>query len=155
MQYVELRLGELGAPPRRQIGDPVPQPYRPPKFPSGTTEKPCTRCKLIKPLSEYSEQKTGALGRQSRCKACINAIGREYTRTHREVKAGRQRPECCDCCGSQRTGRRPMHWDHDHATGLFRGWLCHPCNAALGHVGDRVERLDLLVTYLKRGGGMA
>lgn len=30
----------------------------------------------------------------------------------------------CQACGQQRV----LCLDHDHATGAFRGWLCHPCN---------------------------
>jgi hypothetical protein len=46
-----------------------------------------------------------------------------------------------------------MHWDHNHATNQFRGWLCHHCNTMLGTVKDNVEHLQLLIEYLKRGGG--
>lgn len=118
-------------------------------------EKPCTKCKVIKPLDAYSELKTGALGRQPRCKTCINAIGKEYTRTHRETKAGRERPAMCDCCKRAHTARRAMHWDHSHKTGMFRGWLCAACNSALGHVDDDIEILSMLIKYLQRGGGPA
>ena len=46
-----------------------------------------------------------------------------------------------------------MHWDHDHSTNQFRGWICSSCNAALGHVDDSIERLSQLIGYLRRGGG--
>lgn len=124
------------------------------KYPPGTIEKPCTRCGVIKQLGAYMALKIGALGRHPICNECRRMIAKKFTKDDREAKAGRPRPECCDCCGSRSTARRPMHWDHDHATSRFRGWLCHYCNAALGHVNDSVPRLELLIAYLNRGGGV-
>ena len=122
------------------------------KYAPGTTEKPCTQCKVVKPLDEFSPFARGALGRQPRCKACICLNGKAYTRKTRESKAGRPRPDVCDACGRP-PQRRALHWDHDHERGGFRGWLCHGCNTALGGAGDSVERLSLLIQYLTRGGG--
>jgi hypothetical protein len=125
------------------------------RYPPGTTEKPCSRCFVVKPLSEFSELRTGALGRQARCKVCINQIGKQYHKRKVEAKSPRQRPERCECCGMERTTRRALHWDHDHALDRFRGWLCHQCNTALGQVDDSIERLQQLIDYLERGGGPA
>jgi hypothetical protein len=35
----------------------------------------------------------------------------------------------CQLCGN--VPRRGLDQDHDHKTGLTRGWLCHRCNRAL------------------------
>jgi len=37
-------------------------------------------------------------------------------------------PQRCDCC-KRATGA--LNKDHDHVTGLFRGWVCTACNNAL------------------------
>lgn len=39
----------------------------------------------------------------------------------------------CACCGSP-DSRHQSGWaaDHDHVSGLFRGYLCHPCNVRIG-----------------------
>lgn len=41
--------------------------------------------------------------------------------------------------------------DHDHATGLFRGWVCSPCNLAVGvyeHQWNSQEEIERTVDYL-------
>jgi len=40
--------------------------------------------------------------------------------------------------------------DHDHETGLFRGWLCHQCNRMLGIAKDDVAILKRAIQYLTR-----
>lgn len=49
-------------------------------------------------------------------KGCINATG--------ETKYGP-----CEICNKV----EKLAFDHDHTSGLFRGWLCHQCNTSLGH----------------------
>ena len=68
-----------------------------------------------------------------------------------ESKASRPRPEACEVCGAG-PGERVLHWDHNHGTGAFRGWLCGPCNKALGSAGDNPRILDALAAYLRTSG---
>ena len=49
----------------------------------------------------------------------------------------------CQLCGKH---ENPLHFDHCHATGLYRGALCKQCNVALGKLGDQ---LDLVIERLK------
>ncbi len=53
----------------------------------------------------------------------------------------------CAVCGVMSN----LCFDHCHATGRARGWLCHYCNTALGLVQDDVERLSAMIRYLKEG----
>ena len=46
--------------------------------------------------------------------------------------------------------KKSLHLDHDHKTGMVRGWLCISCNVALGHVHDSLDILKKLISYLKR-----
>lgn len=52
----------------------------------------------------------------------------------------------CELCG--KVGK--VHWDHDHETGKFRGWLCVSCNTGLGKLGDSIEGLERALAYLRR-----
>jgi len=71
----------------------------------------------------------------------------ERKKRRQEAQAGRPKPDRCEACG--RNGR-PLQFDHCHNRGLFRGWLCVNCNAALGHVNDSADHLQKLIDYLKR-----
>lgn len=61
--------------------------------------------------------------------------------------AGRPKPEACEVCGAS---DRRIVFDHCHAHGHFRGWLCINCNSALGLVSDNAQTLRALAAYLDR-----
>lgn len=48
--------------------------------------------------------------------------------------------------------KKPSRWtiDHDHATGAFRGLLCHICNAGLGSFRDSIPVLIRAMHYLEK-----
>lgn len=62
--------------------------------------------------------------------------------------AGRPTSTVCDICG--KSSDRRLHFDHDHETNLFRGWLCWRCNLTLGKVEDDTELLQEMIDYLVR-----
>lgn len=74
-----------------------------------------------------------------------------YTTLQREKDAGRPRPPVCELCAKPNKGNKPIYWDHCHASGAFRGWLCHRCNTVLGQVSDSAVLLHRLADYLERG----
>jgi hypothetical protein len=41
-----------------------------------------------------------------------------------------------------------LHVDHDHVSGHVRGLLCHPCNTAIGLLGDDPERIQAAASYV-------
>ena len=62
----------------------------------------------------------------------------------------RPKPDACECCGNP-PGAKGLALDHDHETGAFRGWLCGPCNTAIGSLGDCTAGVQRALDYLKRG----
>lgn len=102
----------------------------------------------------YLKHRDEVLARQ---KAWYRA-NRETTLVRRNSKArqrqvdvaGRPPGERCEICRKAFT--KAPHWDHNHATGKFRGWLCGPCNKALGLFQDLPDNLLAAAEYLlKRG----
>lgn len=59
--------------------------------------------------------------------------------------AGRPKPDTCEICAERAT----IVWDHCHATGVFRGWICDRCNKTLGHVKDNAALLRTLAVYIE------
>jgi len=78
--------------------------------------------------------------RQNRGWSVLNKLKRK------EREAGRRKPDRCEVCGDTGT----ISFDHCHQRGIFRGWLCNPCNTVLGFVQDDPNRLLKLAAYLQR-----
>lgn len=82
-------------------------------------------------------------------KAYQKAHGPAKHRAKLETLAGRPRPSHCEACGRTSQDGKAIHWDHDHITGLFRGWLCVYCNHTLGKFEDDPVLLHKLIAYLE------
>jgi hypothetical protein len=125
-----------------------------------TTGRPCKR-------GHVAERRT----RDGRCVECWNqklipsqSKHREYSAAWRhrhperqkevkirhlygiEISEIRPKPGACEICGSE---HKKIVLDHCHHSGVFRGWICDPCNIALGNVGDSIETLERMIEYLR------
>ena len=119
------------------------------------TTKRCGICLTVKPLSEFGRDGGRHGYPRYECKACA----RLQSQTLREIKKTAPVPagdHVCPIClrdykAMQGHSTRLKSWacDHDHTTGLFRGWLCPKCNLGLGNLGDDVDRLSRAIAYLK------
>lgn len=100
--------------------------------------------------------------RRRRCDECLRAAERQrhvtstYGLTADEYQALVERADGrCEVCRQAPATEGPptvrhLHVDHDHATGVVRGLLCHGCNSALGACQDDADRLRALADYIER-----
>lgn len=91
--------------------------------------------KLLRKLAAYVEQPL---------KYRITYKGGGYMKKADRALIG-PRPDKCQVC--KQAGKICM--DHCHKKSLFRGWLCHNCNCALGYVHDSPKLLRALADYLE------
>lgn len=58
--------------------------------------------------------------------------------------------DCCEVCGSKDN----LSYDHDHnnpdPNTNFRGVLCNKCNRSIGQLGDTLEAVEKVISYLRR-----
>lgn len=140
--------------------------------------KRCGRCKVTLPLDQF-----GAFTRKNRtpgkvyyatyCLACRRAstepsttrrysLKKRYGITPEHFDAMLEEQGGCGSCGSLTTDGKYWHIDHDHSCcpssdrtcgNCIRGVLCHGCNTALGNLGDSAQRVEQLLTYIRRHDG--
>ena len=117
----------------------------------------CIDCHEEKPISEYGVSSRVTNTFSPRCKDCQRSKMYEakYGITYREYlarieQAGRK----CEICGKEKAKRKngvvDLCLDHDHATGLPRGFLCNACNTAIGMMEDDENILKSAIAYLRK-----
>lgn len=65
-----------------------------------------------------------------------------------DLMLSQQKGGCAACGGPP--GKRALHVDHCHETGLVRGLLCVGCNTALGALKESALRMRALETYINQ-----
>lgn len=138
--------------------------------------KTCGKCRLVKPLTDFSTNKGKNDGYNHWCKICANTYNKErnrqlYTESFIRAKNLKQHygitsAECqamflaqngvCAACGQPERFHDPrtkqaknLQVDHCHTTGKVRVLLCKECNNALGLLHDDPERVRQLLRYVK------
>lgn len=116
--------------------------------------KTCTRCLVTKPRDEFydGDPKSGFKdGKHTRCKSCHNQVTRDarvrrqFGMSSAELEERRTAAEGCAICGVDDVS----HADHKHGDVGLRGFLCQPCNMALGLFNDDPDRLRSAAEYLE------
>lgn len=81
----------------------------------------------------------------------LNKASRDFNFSKKLAAADYPPGDSCEICSVPFfTLRRAPNWDHDHATGKFRGWLCDQCNTGLGNFRDNENRMRSAIDYLER-----
>lgn len=120
-----------------------------------TQEKQCSKCKEKLPVSCFNGNTSGADPfdkngyrlRRPECRSCSQKTAKGKAAARR--KANTQKPPpgtTCEICMSDQN----IVFDHDHVTNTFRGWLCNPCNRAMGVFMDSEEGLQRAINYLQK-----
>lgn len=117
------------------------------------TEKPCTVCKVVKPIEDFHRDKRCRDGKMSSCKSCYGkkeaagTIARKYGLSPKQHLAMReaQGHRCAMC-------RREVKLvvDHCHRNGNVRALLCDRCNRLLGVADDEPGLLRSAIGYLEK-----
>jgi hypothetical protein len=131
--------------------------------------KRCGRCKLFKGPGDFHADRNTSDGYACYCRECNLAYKREHYHQTKKKSAAKSRRSrygvtamefeilrnrqgtCCAICRDPLGQGKEQHLDHDHATGVVRGILCHGCNVGLGGFRDDVRRLILAAKYLRKG----
>ena len=97
-----------------------------------------------------------------------NESSRQYSARNRDLIASRKRARkygitveaqeqlleqqsyACAVCRTQFLRSSDRHLDHNHLTGKVRGFLCGPCNQAIGLMRDSADQLRAAAEYLTR-----
>lgn len=131
------------------------------------TEKKCSRCNKVKPVSEYHKNSKHSSSVKSQCKSCSASDFKSwrernleearlrdrishYIRTYnlskeKAMELVEDRDGVCEICKST----APLVVDHCHTEGHVRGFICSSCNSALGYAKDNIDTLLACIEYLK------
>lgn len=107
-------------------------------------EKQCPRCQMVKPLGEFSKNRTAADGHRGYCRVCDAAWKRDARRRQREALGlpprfdpaiDRAKEKRCVRCRAV----KPLEaFDRDRSRKDGHSIYCQPCAAAMAQaVGDR------------------
>ena len=117
--------------------------------------KVCIKCGNEKLLSEFSNN-SGRPYKRPECRACSKTLSNHIKKIKKNISRPPSDYICPICLKGEedvkhKGGKKTGAWccDHNHETGDFRGWLCHPCNRNLGTFKDDIEALHRAIDYLK------
>jgi hypothetical protein len=111
------------------------------------TEKECFKCKRLLGPKRFYRSKQTIDGLTPYCRECKGVADRTSKYGVSDVDVRSLVGRSCDACGQ--VSARTLQVDHDHNTGAVRGFLCGPCNRALGALGDDLERVRMLLVYME------
>ena len=139
--------------------------------------KQCTKCGVVKPLTEFHKRPETKDGHRTDCKECnqkqkaakwaatpleIRQAKNTTTRLKYQYgitpfdydeKVKEQSNKCFICKQEAGYNNKPLYVDHCHVTGTVRKLLCQHCNSGLGMFKDSPELLLKAADYLKEHNG--
>mgnify|MGYP000013335075 CR=1 FL=1 len=126
----------------------------------------CKDCQIEKSIDEFPKQPRNKDGLFTYCRSCNNArtvkspnyklavrkaqLKKNYgiTPEDYDLMFAKQQGVCAICSQPDNEKRQYLCVDHDHASGVVRGLLCHNCNIGLGKFQDDPNLLNKAIWYL-------
>jgi len=126
--------------------------------------KKCSKCKIVKPYSEFLKDKSKKDGYRFHCNTCL----KEYYQKNRVEKLDYARTKkygvdqekfqqmkdaqdnACEICKLPFVPEKTPHVDHCHTTNKVRGLLCNHCNRGLGGFRDSIKIMQSAQEYIKK-----
>jgi len=129
--------------------------------------KYCGTCDSWLPVGHFTRAVDRADGLSARCSRCerSQSLKRKYGITlddYEKTLAG-QGGGCAVCRKTEAINGRRLAVDHDHGCcpgritcgRCVRGLLCSSCNLHLGAIGDNLDHVEAMATYLRAAHGRA
>jgi len=126
-------------------------------------EKECSKCNLMKNLTEYSGNTSGCDAfnkegyrlRRPECKDCNKNVSKgknDAIKLAKSLGIPYKAPEGTKCalCGKLPKKGDELVFDHCHKTNTFRGYLHNSCNRSMGTLGDDVLGLLRALNFLNK-----
>ena len=99
--------------------------------------KSCFKCNEEKDLQDFYKKPNSKDGTFNVCKPCYSE--RENLKNRLKAGFSSLKTDYCECCGEANV---KIQLDHCHETGMFRGFVCRPCNNTIGFNGDTYVSLE-------------
>lgn len=121
------------------------------------SKKVCNVCHRYLDVEMFKKNQNGKNNRTIRrpsCVDCRKVIDGILLKKSEYIKWNGVKPymtifECPICHKTTIPGlTSKVVLDHDHKTGLARGWICDSCNTGIGRFKDNIELLKNAINYL-------
>ena len=127
-----------------------------------SSKKRCSKCKVVKLLTEFYKKTKGKDGHQTYCKECHkqtfddhlkrnpdrNLLQRYGITGEEKTNMAQGQGNCCAICRTPFSDKLKPCVDHCHASTYVRGILCRHCNTGLGHFQDSPKLLQRAIHYI-------
>lgn len=142
---IDLRKGDF------EVFDPI-------ETGDGFAQKVCNVCHRLRDTIEFPRNQNGVNNRVIRrptcneCRVPMDGVNLSASEKRRWAtrKPNLQPFECRICKKRTIPGlTSKVVLDHNHSTGMARGWICDSCNTGIGRFKDDVDLLKRAIIYLE------
>jgi len=124
----------------------------------GFPKKICNICHKLLSTAEFARNQNAINNRPVRrpsCRECRKQLEGKTTTPKAKLKWLNNKPQNepfeCPICGKRTIAgiTSKVVLDHNHRTGVVRGWVCDSCNTGIGRFKDDVELIKRAIKFLE------